>query len=68
MIELVLVYCMIGDPARCVEQRPMFEEPLTSMACMMTAQQTASYYVRDHPQWQLARWRCERDKPRERPA
>jgi len=68
MIELVLVYCMVADPKQCIEQRPIFENPLTPMACMMTAQTAALDYVRDHPQWQFARWRCEIDKPRSSPA
>jgi hypothetical protein len=68
VVELVLVYCLIGDPVKCVEQRPMFEQPLSAMACMVTAQQTASHYVDEHPQWRLATWRCERDQPKQRPA
>jgi hypothetical protein len=68
MIELVLVYCLVSDPANCVEQRPVFEDPLTAMSCMMTAQRVAVDYVREHPQWQFNRWRCEVDKPKSAPA
>jgi hypothetical protein len=64
MIELVLVYCLSADPDRCTEQRPIFEEPLSGMACMMNAQKVALNYVAEHPEWHLARWRCEIDKPR----
>jgi hypothetical protein len=67
MIEMVLVYCMIGDPAQCIEQRPVFEDPLTAMACMMSAQTVAVEYVRDHPNWTLSGWRCEMNKPRSEP-
>ena len=63
MIEMVLVYCMIANPDQCTEQRPVFEEPLSSMACMMSAQEVALQYVHEHPDMQLARWRCEIDKP-----
>jgi hypothetical protein len=63
MIEMVLVYCMITHPEQCTEQRPVFEEPLSGMACMANAQQVAIHYVQEHPDWQLARWRCEIDKP-----
>ncbi len=67
MLEMVLVYCLVADPENCIEQRPVFEDPLTPMACMMTAQRVALDYVREHPQYQFARWRCELDKPRSEP-
>ena len=68
MIELVLVYCMVSDPNRCVEQRPVFENPLTPMSCMATAQNVAVAYVKEHPEWQFSHWRCEIDKPHSAPA
>jgi hypothetical protein len=68
MIELVLVYCMVADPSRCMEQRPAFEDPLSPAACMMSAERLAVDYVKDHPDWQFARWRCEIDKPHSAPA
>jgi hypothetical protein len=67
MIELVLVYCMVGEPNQCTEQRPLFEQPLTAMSCMMNAQLTAADYVKEHPVWHLSSWRCEKDKPRQTP-
>jgi hypothetical protein len=54
---------MVAHPDKCTEQRPVFEQPLTSIACMMNAQYTAQQYVAEHPDWQLAKWRCEIDKP-----
>ena len=66
MIEMVLVYCLVAHPEQCVEERPVFEEPLSSMACMMSAQRVGVQYVEDHPEWQLAKWRCEIDVPQKR--
>ena len=48
--------------------RDIPEEPLTAASCLLNAQQMAIEYVREHPAWQLSGWRCERDKPPERPA
>jgi hypothetical protein len=67
MIEMVLVYCLISDPAQCIEQRPRFEDELTPAACLMTAQQVALEYVKEHPQYHFSRWRCEADKPKSEP-
>ncbi len=65
MVQMVLIYCMIGQPSLCTEQRPMFEQPLSMMGCMISAQQTAATYVQEHPAWTLSRFRCEQDRPRE---
>jgi hypothetical protein len=67
MVELVLVYCMLGHASVCKEQRPVFEDPLTLMSCMMNGQKTGAEYVRDHPLWKLASWRCEVNKPSQQP-
>lgn len=68
MIELVMVYCLSGEPNRCVERRQVMEEPTSVMACTFTAQQAAQQWVAAHPAWRLASFRCERDHPREAPA
>jgi hypothetical protein len=67
MIELVLVYCMVAAPDRCVERREFFDHPLSETECVYNAQEVGGHYVETHQQWRLSRWRCERDKPRETP-
>jgi hypothetical protein len=57
MLELVLIYCMIGAPDRCIEQRvPMFGD--SGIQCMIRGQTEASRYLATHPNWLLASWRC----------
>jgi hypothetical protein len=68
MIQLVLIYCLVANPASCVEARPAFEQPLTPMSCMMNAQMVAQQYVTTHPEWRLSSWRCEVNVPRQNPA
>ena len=68
MVQLVLVYCLMADTKSCVEKRPMSEFPLTAMSCMVDAQPVASAYLREHPAYQLASFRCEIDKPVEKQA
>jgi hypothetical protein len=68
MIQLVLVYCMIENASVCVEDRPTYTEPMSLSGCMTSAQEVAVDYVRDHPRWQLSRWRCEIDVPQKTPA
>lgn len=68
MIELVLVYCMMGTAEGCVERRQELEPPAGVMECMIAAQQVATRYLETHPKHYLRAWRCEKDKPREQPA
>ncbi len=66
MSALVLVFCLQAAPASCVEQRPT--ENLAPLACVMRAEQYAAGWLAEHPKWRLARWRCEQNIPRQRPA
>ena len=65
MIQLVLVYCMVANATVCAESRPTFEDGLSLIGCIMNGQQTGAAYVREHPQWQLSRFRCEVNVPQE---
>ena len=68
MLELVLVYCMVGTPDRCVERR----EPLTEIddgaQCMLHGEIEATRFVAAHPQWRLFSWRCAPDSTLADPA
>jgi hypothetical protein len=46
----------------------MPEFPLTVMGCMVGAQPTALDFIREHPNYELASWRCEINKPDEKAA
>ena len=48
LVQLVLVYCLAAEPSRCVEQRPVPEQPgLGLMACMAGAQPAAARWLAD---------------------
>lgn len=68
MVQLVLVYCLMSDAKSCVEKRPTTEMPLTAMSCLVEAQPMAVDYIREHPAYQLASFRCEIDRPVEKQA
>jgi hypothetical protein len=60
LVQLVLVYCLAAEPSRCVEQRPVPEQPgLGLMACVAGAQPAAARWLSAHPEYVLARYRCE---------
>ena len=68
MIELILVFCLSDSPDRCMERREPFAEYASPLQCTMNAQHQARQYLDSHPNYTLAGWRCEIDKPQERPA
>jgi hypothetical protein len=63
---LVLVFCLQAEPTSCTEQRPI--EDFSLQACQIGAQRYAAEWLAVHPKWRLARWRCERNLPRQDPA
>ena len=68
MIELVLVYCLSSEPDQCLERRELREEVGSAIECNMKAQTMAQEFVHAHPRFRLQGWRCEVDRPKERPA
>jgi hypothetical protein len=67
MATLVLLFCLGTEQAQCVERRPVYEEPLGLMACMVGGQFAGAEFLQTHPGWRLAKWRCETG-PRQEPA
>ena len=82
LVQLVLVYCLTADPAKCVEHRPIAADQPTGMAaCMHGAQPEAARWLatkalREHPGatrvrvrlWRYATLPPERVRAGERPA
>jgi hypothetical protein len=57
MIELVLVACLLKDPARC-ESRQLATEPMSLIECMVTGQQYLMRWTEENPHWRVRRWSC----------
>jgi len=66
LTALVLVLCLQGAPASCIEQRPI--DDLSLQACLIRGQHYAAEWLAEHPKWMLSRWRCEHNITREKPA
>lgn len=66
MVQLVLVFCMLGAPNNCSEHRPMMEG-LSLTSCMIQGQHVAQTWLAEHPNWALSRWRCEQNVRRQTP-
>lgn len=69
MVQLVLTFCLLADAGSCVERRPVLDEVHGPAACLTAAQPVAAEFVRGHPAYRLAAWRCELGRrPAERAA
>lgn len=66
MIQLVLVFCLSAGSHACIENRPLLDNVLTPIGCMVAAQPIAADFLRSHPIYRLKSWRCEVGKPRQR--
>lgn len=58
MIQLVLIYCLASHPGVCQEQRPVPEQPLSLMGCMVAGPRLGAAWTANHPKWRLSGWRC----------
>ena len=68
MVQLVLTFCLLLNDASCIEQRPVMEGRADIMGCLTLAQSIAAEFVRNHPGYRLASWRCEIGRRAERSA
>ena len=59
MIEIVLMVCMIDDPAKCKDVRLSYmADAVTPQQCMMYGQSEIAKWTEGHPTWKIQRWSC----------
>lgn len=58
MIELFFVTCLSMSPTDCRDRSMLFTD-ITPMTCMMGAQPELAKWANEHPNWQVARWKCQ---------
>jgi hypothetical protein len=68
VVQLVLIYCLIANANSCIEKRPVFDGVASVSGCMVGAQPTAAEFLREHPGYRLAAWKCEIGKRLEKAA
>lgn len=58
MVELVLLVCVIAQPAECEEILPPFQQPMTVHECLRRGPLVAARWARTHPDWEIRGWVC----------
>lgn len=60
MIELVMTICSILHGAQCREERlPFLAERVSVIECALYGQIEMARWQAGHPNWSVARWRCQ---------
>ena len=68
VVQLVLIYCLVGNATSCIEKRPIFDGVASVSGCMVAAQPSAADFIREHPGYRLQSWKCEIGKRPEKSA
>jgi hypothetical protein len=58
LYELIVVACLIAQPARCEEFPLPFQEPMGITECMRESQFYLVEWLAGHSAWVIRRWRC----------
>jgi hypothetical protein len=62
MLRLIFTICMIDTPDTCEQREMLVYEKMPAMACVMGAMPELATWRETHPNWRIARWRCEDDQ------
>lgn len=58
MYELIVVACLIAQPARCEEFALPFQQPMGIMECMRDSQFHLAEWLAEHSDWVVRKWSC----------
>jgi hypothetical protein len=66
MLRLVFTVCMLDAPGTCEQREMLVYDNMPVMACVMGAIPELATWRQTHPNWRIARWRCEDDRTAQR--
>lgn len=66
MLRLIFTICMIEAPDTCEQREMLVYDQISARACVMGAMPELATWRQTHPNWRIARWRCEDDRTAER--
>ena len=62
MLRLIFTVCMIDAPGTCEQREMLVYDRMPVMACVVGAMPELATWRETHPNWRIARWRCEDDR------
>ena len=58
MISLVILACLIDDPAKCREFEVKFEEEVTMQQCVQSSMINLTHWFRENENWKIEKFKC----------
>ena len=58
LIELVILACLLKDPARCDTFRVPFQPGMSMHQCAWHSQLQAAHWAGEHPEWLIRKFSC----------
>jgi hypothetical protein len=58
MFAIFLSACLTRDPSVCREFKIPSDAVYSSTACLAQAPLQFGFWAKEHPGWQISRWRC----------
>ena len=58
MYEVIVVACLIAQPAKCEEFPLPFQQPMGMTECMREGQLYLAEWLAGHADWVIRRWSC----------
>lgn len=58
MVELVILACLLAEPATCDRFQVPFLGDLKPLQCLLEGQLHMKAWAEAHPSWQVMSWRC----------
>ena len=59
MLRLVFMVCMLNSPDVCEQRELLVHDDVSAFACLTGAMPELAVWRETHPNWRVARWRCE---------
>jgi len=59
MLSVILLACLIANPEQCRDFKIQVDFKMPTKYCTVAAQPVHAGWAREHPQWQIKRWRCQ---------
>lgn len=59
LVDLIVTVCLMSNPQSCQDRHLLFESQGSLRTCVFQAQFYLAQWISEHPNVQIARWRCE---------
>jgi hypothetical protein len=58
MYELIVIACLVSQPAKCEEFYVPFQQSTDAVRCAQDAEYQLVQWAAERPEWQIRRWTC----------